>query len=711
MHMPGLHRMDQGPHLAGRGLLMLVPVVGLQDVEARGHFRRPQATVLRHPPPQLQRRSGQKVAESEALPLLELQVLPGHAVPTLPLQLVQLFQHGIESQGEGLGLRGLSSLLSLLGLLGLGCGRHCLLVPPEQGLHWALGVNHLATHQVGGGCVLRHDQECGSENFGGGHRLALEDLTVDEILCRVGLEDGGLVAVLLEALGDPVGGLLHHRPPLWTVVGVLDRNGIRGPFNCVLAMERLEGPPHVLVGVEDDCGGGLGLVALGHLGPQHEAMLVEEVGDGGAGGAGRDTGHGQLRGCALGGLELAAGCCLLQLGCLLLFGLLLGLLLGLALLLLSLPALGLLLVSERLPLLPGGDQASIEATSELHQFVILLGGGPGLVHSDPIHAQVGAGIHGVEDFAVLQRVLPLLTKELLELLLLGGGGVQLGWLRQRGLVGDGVVVVVDQQLLLNSLAIQRAGGGDGDASLGEALFHEGNHSVRHGVRLDEDEGGVLGQGGWPGDASDFLSLLQAVLGVQVLQQIEEGAFLALKFHLRVLGPVLDHEGVDAGASQGLGKLILVQLGPNPVHPLCHGFERRRTGMHTIVSDVGLRLQTQVFPLLIDLTTERARLSTSGVGSSQDLATEVGPRQLGGVPLHQHVGDGRICLGILLPHGHVEAVDDIDWLHLPYSRCWHVNGTWSQCSQIDGEVSCREGRQTSEVGGRKGCTIQGAVARG
>ena len=84
-------------------------------------------------------------------------------------------------------------------------------------------------------------------------------------------------------------------------------------------------------------------------------------------------------------------------------------------------------------------------------------------------------------------------------------------------------------------------------------------------------------------------------------------------------------------------------------------------MDTVVTSVGLGLQTELLPLGEDDTTEGVNGGISRVGGTKDLATEVSPGQVSGIPLNNEVGDGGTFLNELGTHGHEEAVEDVDGL--------------------------------------------------
>ena len=94
----------------------------------------------------------------------------------------------------------------------------------------------------------------------------------------------------------------------------------------------------------------------------------------------------------------------------------------------------------------GIQLAHVETTTEFDQLAPLLGRGPNAVQLIAVHAELCARVQGIEHFVLGQDIGPGSPEEGGELLLLVGRGRQVLGLGQRGLVGDGVVVVVNELL-------------------------------------------------------------------------------------------------------------------------------------------------------------------------------------------------------------------------------------------------------------------------
>ena len=129
----------------------------------------------------------------------------------------------------------------------------------------------------------------------------------------------------------------------------------------------------------------------------------------------------------------------------------------------------------------------------------------------------------------------------------------------------------------------------------------------HRMRFQKHERLHLPCGTLATDASNRLGLGQALVVIQILQQIEERCFLALVVHLlgvnppgmcgvsksstqhgvaawehflRIFRP--RHDGIlgDARAQHCCAKRIVLQLGLHPIEPLGERLERTRAGVHT-----------------------------------------------------------------------------------------------------------------------------------
>merc|ERR1719181_1668008 len=135
-----------------------------------------------------------------------------------------------------------------------------------------------------------------------------------------------------------------------------------------------------------------------------------------------------------------------------------------------------------------GELARVEAAAELNNLARALGRAPGLVHLRAGQAQFLARVDGRVRAAVLEDVGPGLAEELRELVV---GHGEFRRRRDRRLGRDGVVVLVDQFLLVNILGRDVAFGQDGKAGTFQLALDELDRRRRHGVGLHEDEGRVL----------------------------------------------------------------------------------------------------------------------------------------------------------------------------------------------------------------------------
>jgi hypothetical protein len=134
------------------------------------------------------------------------------------------------------------------------------------------------------------------------------------------------------------------------------------------------------------------------------------------------------------------------------------------------------------------NKAAVEATAELDELLVLLRGSPVLVHLDGVDAELLASVQGVEHLAGGQGSLPRQTELGLERRV---RHVQLGRLENRRLGSNGVVMLIDQLLLVDGGAVQSAVGENGDTSSLQISDNQLVGRIGVGVRLDENESAVL----------------------------------------------------------------------------------------------------------------------------------------------------------------------------------------------------------------------------
>merc|ERR1719337_808528 len=100
--------------------------------------------------------------------------------------------------------------------------------------------------------------------------------------------------------------------------------------------------------------------------------------------------------------------------------------------------------------------------------------------------------------------------------------------------------------------------------------------------------------------------------------------LARDFDLRILRPVRNERLLHTRGAQSLRELVLLQSLAEPVHALCHGLERTRRPMHSILPDIRASRESELFPTVVDNPAERARVSGRGIRGTQYLGAEVLP---------------------------------------------------------------------------------------
>ena len=97
-------------------------------------------------------------------------------------------------------------------------------------------------------------------------------------------------------------------------------------------------------------------------------------------------------------------------------------------------------------------------------------------------------------------------------------------------------------------------------------------------------------------------------------------------------------------------------------------------MDAIVTNVREALQAELLPLVQDHLANRAVLRSRRISRPQNLAAEVLPAQCVRRPIHDEIVKLGLRQRELLPHGHVEAIDDEERL----SHCARTVETLAGC---------------------------------
>jgi len=158
---------------------------------------------------------------------------------------------------------------------------------------------------------------------------------------------------------------------------------------------------------------------------------------------------------------------------------------------------------------------------------------------------------------------------------------------------------------------------------------------------------------------DGLDLGEAVLGVHVLEGIEDGALGAILVgDLGIDRPLVDQLVGEASLDEEGTEGVLLEVSLEPVEALGQAFERRGGGVDTVVTGVRLGIEAKLLPLVEQSSAEGALRTFRRVGGSEDLATEVLPGEGGGIELDAVPVDVGGVLGELVAHGHEETVENV-----------------------------------------------------
>mmetsp|Transcript_116185 Transcript_116185/g.339834 ORF Transcript_116185/g.339834 Transcript_116185/m.339834 type:complete len:237 (-) Transcript_116185:555-1265(-) len=162
---------------------------------------------------------------------------------------------------------------------------------------------------------------------------------------------------------------------------------------------------------------------------------------------------------------------------------------------------------------------------------------------------------------------------------------------------------------------------------------------------------------------NLCGLLDAVPPVEVLQQVEERLLLALEAHWGVLAPLLQHAHGHARGEHGLAEVVALDGHADPVRALRKRFEWAGGRVAAVVAGVGRTRQAKLLPVLVDRVAQRPWSGSLRISAAKHLPSEVCPAQLLRVPLNLVVVDAGAWGRERRAHAHVEAVDDVDVIHL------------------------------------------------
>mmetsp|Transcript_19987 Transcript_19987/g.23952 ORF Transcript_19987/g.23952 Transcript_19987/m.23952 type:complete len:331 (+) Transcript_19987:83-1075(+) len=159
---------------------------------------------------------------------------------------------------------------------------------------------------------------------------------------------------------------------------------------------------------------------------------------------------------------------------------------------------------------------------------------------------------------------------------------------------------------------------------------------------------------------------KAVVRVCILECVKQAGLdlvrgLCTVFNLRVGTPVNDGREGNASTEECSTKAVLLHCLSEPVHALSKCLEWGCRCVDSIVSSVGDLLQPKLLPLRHDQPPHAISWGVSRVCRSENGASEISPGQVLGVPFDNVVVDASAGKDKLRPHGHEEAVENVDVL--------------------------------------------------
>mmetsp|Transcript_18898 Transcript_18898/g.36262 ORF Transcript_18898/g.36262 Transcript_18898/m.36262 type:complete len:216 (-) Transcript_18898:18-665(-) len=192
--------------------------------------------------------------------------------------------------------------------------------------------------------------------------------------------------------------------------------------------------------------------------------------------------------------------------------------------------------------------------------------------------------------------------------------------------------------------------------------------------LDEHKSHVLHRSNFAVDLGDSLGLSEAFAGVDVFHCVKQRSHATIHFNLRILGPSHDSLVINLQVKKSLAKRVLCELHLSPVQTFAQSLERASRSVHAIIASVrlnitqdGLRgmtsdkylaLESKLFILSKDLSSERIFWGLSWVRRPEDLSAEICPREIFFIPLYDEIVDRSSFCNEFFTHGHVKAVDDV-----------------------------------------------------
>mmetsp|Transcript_22989 Transcript_22989/g.44865 ORF Transcript_22989/g.44865 Transcript_22989/m.44865 type:complete len:200 (+) Transcript_22989:655-1254(+) len=176
--------------------------------------------------------------------------------------------------------------------------------------------------------------------------------------------------------------------------------------------------------------------------------------------------------------------------------------------------------------------------------------------------------------------------------------------------------------------------------------------------LDEHKSHVLHRSNFAVDLGDSLGLSEAFAGVDVFHCVKQRSHATIHFNLRILGPSHDSLVINLQVKKSLAKRVLCELHLSPVQTFAQSLERASRSVHAIIASVRLALESKLFILSKDLSSERIFWGLSWVRRPEDLSAEICPREIFFIPLYDEIVDRSSFCNEFFTHGHVKAVDDV-----------------------------------------------------
>mmetsp|Transcript_91422 Transcript_91422/g.295776 ORF Transcript_91422/g.295776 Transcript_91422/m.295776 type:complete len:395 (+) Transcript_91422:111-1295(+) len=153
--------------------------------------------------------------------------------------------------------------------------------------------------------------------------------------------------------------------------------------------------------------------------------------------------------------------------------------------------------------------------------------------------------------------------------------------------------------------------------------------------------------------------LDAILAVEILEQVEQGRSHALMLDDRVGGPMPQRRRRHPAGEDLLAERVALGPPAQPVAALNQRLEGARRGVHGVVPGVGLVVQPELSPGPVDGPSQGSILRMGRVCVAYQALAELCPGQVRRRPLQGVPCDGPSRCRVHVSHRQIKAIDDVE----------------------------------------------------